>query len=125
MGYHRWDIPACFNLQSVRGNLKFLQADKCLKFRILQFILSVVQPCDCVYSKARFHSVYNYFRGGSRISSEGAHLKYSRRAERGTKKCGVFRVKNHDFTQKNQFFSNFRPPPWILLPCISISIYHS
>jgi hypothetical protein len=32
---------------------------------------------------------------------------------------GVFRVKNHDFTQKNHIFSNLggAPPPWIR-PCI-------
>jgi hypothetical protein len=31
---------------------------------------------------------------------------------------GVFRVKYHDFTPKNQFFSNFRGGAWIR-PCIS------
>ena len=50
----------------------------------------------------------------------GAHLKKLRRAEGGTKFFGVFRVKNHDFRQKNHIFSNFRggggaywvcPPP--------------
>ena len=48
----------------------------------------------------------------------GAHLKKLRRAEGGAKICGVFRVKNHDFTPKNHIFSNFRgaragcaPPP--------------
>ena len=47
-----------------------------------------------------------------------AHLKKLRRAEGGAKICGVFRVKNHDFTPKNLNFSNFRggrapgaPPP--------------
>ena len=41
-----------------------------------------------------------------------------RRAERGAKNFGVFRVKNHDFTPKNHIFSNIRwgargvrPPP--------------
>ena len=38
----------------------------------------------------------------------GAHLKKLRQAEGGAKICGVFRVKNHDFTQKNHIFSNFR-----------------
>jgi hypothetical protein len=38
----------------------------------------------------------------------GAHLKKLRRAEGGEKIFGVFRVKNHDFTQKNHIFSNFR-----------------
>jgi hypothetical protein len=38
----------------------------------------------------------------------GAHLKKLRRAEGGTKIFGVFRVKNHDFMQKNHIFSNFR-----------------
>ena len=38
----------------------------------------------------------------------GAHLQKSRRAEGGAKMLGIFRVKNHDFTQKNHIFSNFR-----------------
>ena len=38
----------------------------------------------------------------------GAHLKELRRAEEGAKIFGVFHVKNHDFTQKNYIFSNFR-----------------
>ena len=48
----------------------------------------------------------------------GGHLKKSRRVEGGVQIFGVFRVKNHDFTQKNHIFSNFRgggapgaPPP--------------
>ena len=54
----------------------------------------------------------------------GAHLKKLRRGEGGANFLGVFRVKNHDFTQKNHIFSNLRgggggartgcaPPPWI------------
>ena len=53
----------------------------------------------------------------------GAHLKKMRRADGGAKIVGVFRVKNHDFTQKNHIFSNFRggarrvrAPSWIR-PC--------
>jgi hypothetical protein len=34
----------------------------------------------------------------------GAHLKKLRRAEGGAKICVVFRVKNHDFTQKISYF---------------------
>jgi hypothetical protein len=34
----------------------------------------------------------------------GAHLKKLRRAEGGAKIVGVFRVKNHDFTQKKSYF---------------------
>jgi hypothetical protein len=37
-----------------------------------------------------------------------ADLKKLRRAEGGAKIVGVFRVKNHDFTPKNDIFSNFR-----------------
>ena len=44
------------------------------------------------------------YRDGSRISSQGAHLKRLRRAEGGAKIFGVFCVKNHDFTPKNIFF---------------------
>ena len=36
----------------------------------------------------------------------GAHLKYLRRAKGGANIFGVFRVKYHDFTPKNHFFSN-------------------
>ena len=35
----------------------------------------------------------------------GAFKKKLRRAEGGGKNFGVFRVKNHDFTQKNHIFS--------------------
>jgi hypothetical protein len=43
----------------------------------------------------------------------GTHLKKLRRAERGMKIFGVFRVKNQDFMPKNHIFSNFSrcPPP--------------
>jgi hypothetical protein len=34
----------------------------------------------------------------------GAHFKKLRRAEGGAKIVGVFRVKNHHFTQKNHIF---------------------
>jgi hypothetical protein len=53
-------------------------------------------------------------------SRGGAHLKKLCRAEGGAKIFGVFRVKNHDFTPKKSYFSNFRggggprrvhPPP--------------
>jgi hypothetical protein len=37
----------------------------------------------------------------------GAHLKKLRRVEGGANIFGVFRVKNHDFTPKNQFFFQF------------------
>jgi hypothetical protein len=49
----------------------------------------------------------------------GAHLKNLRRAEGGSNIFGVFRVKNHDFTPKNNIFSNFMGgggtgcAPWI------------
>ena len=36
----------------------------------------------------------------------GAHLKKLHRAEGGAEIVGVFRVKNHDFTPKNNIFSN-------------------
>ena len=46
-------------------------------------------------------------RSGSRILG-GVHFKKLRRAEGGAKIFGVFRVKNHHFTQKIHIFSNFR-----------------
>jgi hypothetical protein len=36
------------------------------------------------------------------------HLKKLRLAEGGAKICGLFRVRNHDFSPKNNMFSNFR-----------------
>ena len=46
---------------------------------------------------------------GFQVRGEGgANVKILRRAEGGAKIVGVFRVKNHDFTQKNLIFSNFR-----------------
>ena len=38
----------------------------------------------------------------------GPHLRKLCRAEGGAKIVGVFRVKNHDFTPKNNIFSSFR-----------------
>jgi hypothetical protein len=38
----------------------------------------------------------------------GALKKKLRRAEGGAKIFGVFRVKNHDFTPKKSYISNFR-----------------
>jgi hypothetical protein len=38
----------------------------------------------------------------------GTDFKKLRRAEGGSKILGIFRVKNHDFTPKNNIFSNFR-----------------
>jgi hypothetical protein len=37
----------------------------------------------------------------------GAHFKKLRRAEGGAEIFGVFRVKNHDFTQKKSYFFQF------------------
>ena len=61
-----------------------------------------------------------------KLGGGGAHLKKLRRAEGGAKNFGVFRVKNHDFTQKNYIFSNFRgggrapgAPPFWIRPCNS------
>ena len=48
---------------------------------------------------------------------KGDAFKKSCRAEEGAKMFGVFRMKNHDFTQKNHFFSNFR-----ILPCEQTNI---
>ena len=64
-------------------------------------------------------------RGGCRISSQGGGGALEKIAPSGGRRenVGVFRVKNHDFTPKNQNFSNIRgvragcapgtPPPWI------------
>jgi hypothetical protein len=44
---------------------------------------------------------------GFQVREGGAHLKKLRRVEGGANIFGVFRVKNHDFTQKNHIFSIF------------------
>ena len=56
----------------------------------------------------------------------GAHLKKLRRAEGGAKILGVFRVKNHDFTQKNRIFSNCggRREKFWGIACEKITIIH-
>ena len=54
---------------------------------------------------------FRYYTQQGRIQDfklGGSQLKKLRRAEGGAKIFGVFRVKNHDFTQKNYIFSNFR-----------------
>ena len=49
--------------------------------------------------------IHNAFQGRIQdFKLGGAHLKKLRRAEGGAKNFGVFRVKNHDFTQKNIIF---------------------
>ena len=58
-----------------------------------------------------FHSLvilYHISGADPGFQVRGAHLAKLRRAEGGAKFFGVFRVKNHDFTQKNHIFSNFR-----------------
>jgi hypothetical protein len=52
----------------------------------------------------------------------GAHLKKLRRAEGGAKICGVFRVKNHDFTPKNQFQSLVRTQDLPHYACMLIEV---
>ena len=43
---------------------------------------------------------------GFQVRGGGGALKKLRRAKGGANIFGVFRVKNHDFTQKNHIFSN-------------------
>jgi hypothetical protein len=71
------------------------------------------------YALIKYHTTYPGADPGFQV--RGGALKKLRRAEGGAKFVWVFRVKNHDFTPKNQIFSNFRggagrvrpPPPWI------------
>ena len=50
--------------------------------------------------------IYFFFKSGADpgFQVRGRTLTKSRRAEGGVKIFGVFRVKNHDFTQKNHIF---------------------
>jgi hypothetical protein len=54
----------------------------------------------------------------------GRTLKKLRRAEGGAKFLGVFRVKNHDFTPKNQIFSNFRGGARRVRPPLDPPLYY-
>ena len=81
--------------------------------RMSQTKRNVYFECYCIYdyyyNKMCHMRSQAHCRGGSRISSQGgAHLKKLRRAKGGAKIFGVFRVKNHDFTTKKSYFSNFR-----------------
>ena len=66
----------------------------------LKVVLNTInQTYYCLLSSVVFWIVFliiksYHCRGGSRISSQGAHLKNSRRAEGGANIFGVFRVKN-------------------------------
>ena len=70
-------------------------------------------------------SIYGCWSGADPgFQVTGAHLKKLRWVEGGAKMFGVFRVKNHDYTQKKSYFFQFygggerrmRLPPWIH-PC--------
>jgi hypothetical protein len=70
--------------------------------------------------------IHNAFQGRIQdFKLGGAHLKKLRRAEGGAKNFGVFRVKNHDFTQKKFIYfpilggggARRMRPPWIR-PCL-------
>ena len=53
------------------------------------------------------HKSYNLQGWIQDFKLGGAHLKKLRRAEGGATIFGVFRVKNHDFTQKKSYFFQF------------------
>jgi hypothetical protein len=54
---------------------------------------------------------------GFQVTGGGVHLKKLGRPKGGAKIVGVFRVKNHDFTPKNNIFSNFQiRPTYIYTP---------
>ena len=55
---------------------------------------------QCGRTKSAFQARIQDFK----LGGLGANLKKSRGAERGAKMFGVFRVKNHNFTQKKSYF---------------------
>ena len=83
--------------------------------------------CLCLFDLCTLFNLYLFLvklQGRTqdfKLGGGGAHLKKFRRAEGGAKIFGVFRVKNHDFTQKNQYFFPILgggggagcAPPWI------------
>ena len=99
-----------------------VQANLCRLFFVLSYIICVL-PLEIQLWRRQGWDITNWFQGRIQdLKLGGAHLKKLRRAEGGAKIVGVFRVKNHDFTPKNNIFSNFRggggggagcPPPWI------------
>ena len=57
-----------------------------------------------MYRVALICNIYVQYHGRIQdFKLGGGHLKKLRRADGGAKIVGVFRVKNHDFTPKNQF----------------------
>ena len=54
-----------------------------------------------------------------------AHLKQIAPSGGGAKIVGVFRVKNHDFTQKYHIFSNFRGGARRVRPPLDPSLFSS
>ena len=110
---------------------------KCVVYNVQDSVLcnNVAHPVICeglllgtcgehVYDKKFRHNHTTQGRIQDFKLGWGAHLNKLSRAEEGTKNIGVFRVKNHDFTPKNNIFSNFRGGgelrvrPWIR-PCNS------
>jgi hypothetical protein len=59
-------------------------------------------------NKATFKRLFTGVDPGFQVRGGGAHLKKLNRAEGGAKIVGVFRVKNHDFTQKKSYFFQFK-----------------
>jgi hypothetical protein len=68
---------------------------------------SFVETLDVIsYQMLKLLLIVSIFQGRIQdFKLGGAHLKKLRRAVGGAKLFWVFRVKNHDFTPKNHFFS--------------------
>ena len=111
--FNAWNVLPFFILPHLSGLILLLCSHQCMTCVIVHLVWdnpSETGPSTIIYPGAD---------PGFQVRG-GAHLKKLRRAERGTKMFGVFRVKNHDFAPKNLIFSNFRgaPPPPLDPPLI-------
>ena len=75
-------------------------------YKIINNKIAVPYDNILISSQSRTRSTHSNTITGADpgFQVRGAHLKKLRRAEGGAKNVGVFRVKNHDFTQKKSDF---------------------
>jgi hypothetical protein len=93
-----YDVPFVFSL--------FIFCRRFIFYLCLLYLFSTAFPYQMMF--VSFNSKTPEAGADLGFQARGAHLAKLRRVDGGAKICGVFRVKNHDFTPKNHIFSNFR-----------------